>query len=123
MKNIFLLFMIVSGLAVSNIYCDKSSDDVTETPVQTLNADIRPNTAFEYDFGLFGRDEGPVVIKQPVNAQVSRITRREDNHAVYHYLPAQDFTGDDEVLIQINRNPEGVNNNVSYLRIRFRIQL
>lgn len=123
MKNVFLLFMIVSGLAVSNIYCDKSSDDVTETPVQNLNAALRPNTAFEYDMGIFGRDEGPVIVKQSVHAQVSEITRTDDNHVVYRYLPAQDFTGDDEVLIQINRNPEGVNNNVSYLRIRFRVQL
>lgn len=123
MKNIFLLFMIVSGIAVSNIYCAKSTDGITPTPEETVTVTVRMNTALEYDLGIFGRDEGPVITKQPANAQVSQIVRKENNHTVYNYLPMQDFTGTDETLIQINRNPEGVNNTVSFLRIRIRVEL
>lgn len=120
MKNIFLLFIIISGIAVS---CDKNDDHTTPPPEQTVNFSIRPNTMLEYDLGMFGREEGAIILKQPSSAQVSRIVITENNHSVYNYLPVQDFTGNDEVLIQVNRNSDGVNSTASYLRIRIKVEL
>lgn len=136
MKKILFLFIVGSGMTFT-MGCSKdeinTSNKVEEAPMtmissavnakgeqveEVVNVTIPMNTQYQRDLGVFGREEYAEVIKPPVHAAASELNRVENSHIVYTYMPAKEFTGVDEVTIQLNKDSDGTGpQSISFLRI------
>jgi hypothetical protein len=82
---------------------------------------LNANESYNYDLGSFGDEEGVVVHQQAKHYTTSAIERT--GNVVYHYQPAQDFTGTDSVVLKSVRgsNSGSVNTTIWYTVIQFTI--
>ena len=135
MKKIFFLFIAAAGTVFTmgcgkeNINALNKSGNTQETIIasaitakgaeveEVVTVNIPMNTAFKRDLGVFGREEYAEIIKPPAHAAISRLDRNGSN-IVYTYMPEKNFTGTDEVTIQLNKDSDGAGNySTTFLKI------
>lgn len=73
---------------------------------QNFTVNLKANQAYQYDLGVFGREEYAEVTRPPQHASVSRI-ERVGNNLVYYYTPEKNYTGTDQVEITSYRDSDG----------------
>jgi hypothetical protein len=99
MRKLTLLPFFLLGVMVFSLSCKKESHDMIplSAPGETLNVKIAPNQSYQLDLA----DAGTVSIsRQAIHFLVSDATANNENGAlVYKYIPATDFTGNDEVVL------------------------
>jgi hypothetical protein len=99
MRKINLLLLLVPGLLVFYPSCKKESYDimVISPPYETISVKIAPNQPYQMDLA----DAGTVSIsRQAVHFLVSEtIVNKETGTPVYKYVPATDFTGNDDIVL------------------------
>lgn len=123
MKKIFLIIAI-AGIACLTISCGKETVTTGPPSEEIINVSLPRDASYTYNLGTYGRDRTPVITRQPSNYLVSRIIVTEGGNAVYNYQPAEGFTGDDEVVIQITRETNGVDPmRIVNLRIKFSVRI
>lgn len=135
MKKIFFLFIAAAG-TVFTMGCGKENmnalnknEDTQNTLIasaiavkgaeveEVVTVNIPMNTVFKRDLGVFGREEYAEIIKPPVHAAISSLDRNGSN-IVYTYMPEKNFTGTDEVTIQLNKDSDGAGNySTTFLKI------
>lgn len=138
MKKMFFLFMVGTaitctvGCAKDDVTVNKSEEGTIiasaitakgEQVEEVVTVTIPMNTKYQRDLGMFGREEYAEIITPPSHAQISELARVENSHIVYTYMPARDFTGTDEVTIQLNKDSDGTGpKTISFLRIVINVQ-
>lgn len=124
MKKLFFLFIVAAGTVVATscgkndtIITGKNENNPTTLIASAITAqgnqveevvtvNIPVNTPFKRDLGIFGREEYAEIIRPPVHAAISRLDR-EGSNIIYTYMPEKNFTGADEVTIQLNKESDG----------------
>ena len=112
MRKLILFPILFTGMIMFSFSCKKESRDlpVTDTDGETINVRIAPNQSYQMDL----TNAGTVSIsKQAIHFSVSEaIANNETGTQVYKYIPAKDFTGNDEVVLLSNKTEENhsVNN-------------
>jgi hypothetical protein len=99
MRKINLLLLFLPGVLVFYPSCKKESHDimVISTPDETISVKIASNQPYQMDL----TDAGIVSIsKQAIHFLVSEtMVNNETGAPVYKYVPATDFTGNDEIVL------------------------
>jgi hypothetical protein len=99
MRRLILFPLFSLGWLVFFSSCKKDPPDtmVISTPDQTINVKIAPNQSYQMDL----TNAGTVSIsRQAIHFIVSEaIVNNENGIPVYKYIPATDFTGNDEVVL------------------------
>jgi hypothetical protein len=106
MRKLILLPILLTCVIVFSFSCKKESRDtlVTSTTGETINVRIAPNQSYEMDLTNAGSVS---IIKQAIHFSISEaIVNNEKGTQVYKYIPAKDFTGNDEVLLLSNKTEE-----------------
>src|SRR5947207_8832194 len=112
MRKLILLPLLLTVVIVFSFSCKKESRDmlVTSTAGETINVRIAPNQSYQMDL----TNAGTVSIsRQAIHFSVSEaIVNNETGVQAYKYIPAKDFTGNDEVVLLSNKTEENhsVNN-------------
>ncbi|MDQ6844486.1 MAG: hypothetical protein M3Z92_09065 [Bacteroidota bacterium] len=100
MKKFYIRFTILSCILFALSSCSKkAASDMMAPPSSPniVNASIAPNQSYQ----LVINNAGEVNIdKQALHYKVSQAgVDAKTGHMVYEYIPAQDFSGTDEVII------------------------
>lgn len=123
MKKIFL-YIAIAAFACLNINCGKEAVTTGPPSEEVINVTLPRDQMYTYNLGTYGRDHTPVIIRQPSSYLVSRIIVTEGGNAQYNYQPAEGFTGEDQVVIQVTRETNGVDPmRIVNLRIKFSVQI
>lgn len=119
MRKIF--FIIMMGLSLGCLLFSCSKEE--EAPVQTIDVSLNVNQTYTYALGNFGDEEGAIISTEAMHFSQSHLERVAATGAMlYHYLPAINFAGTDEVTIKSMRGTDGGGGpykNIVYTKIRF----
>jgi hypothetical protein len=99
MKNIRALILNVLFFSVC-IGCNHDNE-ATVPGNSTVNISIANNEIYTYDFELIGIEDNASLQKEPLHAKISSLTRNNNNHLVYIYQAKDNYTGTDEVAIEV----------------------
>lgn len=119
-----LLFSVVCYLLVALTACRK------EVPVKitkdTIEVTLNLNETYNFDLGYPCVECGTRINKQASHYSVSRISLKPDTldlHFFYEYTPALNYTGTDEVEIELSSGSDGSGPNTQffYKTIKFTI--
>ena len=106
MRKLILLPVLFTGMIIFSFSCKKQSHDilVTSAAGETINVRIAPNQSYQMDL----TNAGTVSIsKQAIHFSVSEtIVNNENGTQIYKYIPATDFTGNDEVVLLSNKTDD-----------------
>jgi len=106
MRKLILLQLLSLAMGVFSFSCKKESRDVPDTAAagETINIRVAPNQSYQLDL----TNAGTVSIsKQAMHFSVSEaMVNTENGTQVYKYIPAIDFTGNDEVVLLSNKTEE-----------------
>lgn len=83
--------------------CNKEDEEV-------ITVTLAKNQLYEYDLGSFGDEEGASISTQALHYKVSMIvsdTIAYTGKLKYTYIPAVDYTGNDEVTLKSFRGSDG----------------
>ena len=96
-KTILLPFFLLAALVfLSSCKKESVSNTAAPTPDETINVKITPNQSYQMDL----TNAGTVSIsRQAIHFLVSEARNSETGAPVYKYVPATDFTGNDEVVL------------------------
>jgi hypothetical protein len=106
MRKLILLLLSLPGVIVFSFSCKKESRDipVTSTAGETITVRIAPNQSYQMDLTNAGTIS---ISKQAIHFSISEaIVNNENGTQVYKYIPAKDFTGNDEVILLSNKTEE-----------------
>jgi hypothetical protein len=107
MRKIILFPLFLLGVLIVSPSCKKESHDkmVLSVPDETVNVKIAPNQSYKMDLA----DAGTVIIsRQATHFLVSEAgVNNESNTLAYKYIPATDFTGNDEVVLLSTKTVTG----------------
>ena len=98
MKRSILLFTFFFSLIVLTQSC-KKENGITVKKEQTVNATIKKNQSFQYNFGLIGIEDGLAISSQASHSDESMLSRDNSDKIIYTYQPRLDYTGTDQVEI------------------------
>jgi hypothetical protein len=103
MKKLILLPLLLLGVMVLSLSCKKESREtkIKSTPDETINVKIALNQSYQLDM----TNDGTVSISRQANHFLvsEAIGNNENGTKGYKYIPATDFTGNDEVLLSSTR--------------------
>lgn len=122
MKKVFLYLTAVLFLQTA-ISCKKENDGGPVT--KTIDVELNANQAYQYDLGSFGDEEGASIEQQTSHYADSKIVREKDFVTLtYHYQPANNYTGTDEVVLKSARGSDGAspNDEITITTIKFVIR-
>lgn len=97
-KTILLPFFLLAALVfLSSCKKESVSNTAAPTPDETINVKITPNQSYQMDL----TNAGTVSIsRQAIHFLLSEARLNSETGApVYKYVPATDFTGNDEVVL------------------------
>jgi len=102
MRKLILLPVLFTGMIIFSFSCKKGSHDmVTDTDGETINVKIAPNQAYQMDLTGAGTIS---ILRQAIHFSVSEtIVNSENGTQAYKYVPAKDFTGNDQVELLSNK--------------------
>ncbi len=99
MKKLYSILIILFCLMILFQSCSKQSSQEMIAPVSPniINAKISPNQAYVFNVSSLGN---VAIEKQASHYKLSNTTAdAKTGHIVYQYLPTQDYTGTDEVVL------------------------
>jgi hypothetical protein len=93
--NKFMISVAILLCTSSVTGCKKANDkfDVQKT----VTANIKNSESYQYEVGYIGKDDRLTISLSPKHAEVSELRREGNGKAIYHYKPAGDYVGRDEV--------------------------
>jgi hypothetical protein len=100
--------------------------DAIKPHTQTIHVALKVNQTYLYDLGGFGIEEGAGIVTQASHFLISTANRDTSGNTpniFYHYIPATNFVGTDEVTLKSETGSNGAtaNTNISYTTIKFTI--
>ncbi|MBS1638246.1 MAG: hypothetical protein JST26_20200 [Bacteroidetes bacterium] len=100
MKKISFLFTAFVSAAVLFTACGKHHKATHST--QTVNATVDMNKSYQFDLGTVSKKESARITEQAQHFSVSQTASVDGTeHMVYNYTPATNYTGTDQVTIEI----------------------
>lgn len=96
MKKIVFAFIFFLGLFIVSS-CKKQIHPNGQQ--QIINATLKSNTAFQYDFGLTGFEDNISITQQAKNYETSELKRDDSGKFIYTYKPGKNYAGTDEVVV------------------------
>lgn len=119
MRKIYFFIMMGLSLGCMLFSCSKAD----EAPEQTIEVLLNANQSYTYALGNFGDEEGAIISTDALHFSQSHLERVAATGAIiYHYRPALNFSGTDEVTIKSMRGTNGGGGpykNMLYTKIRF----
>lgn len=122
MKQIFLSLAVVAVLAATNQSCEKNG--ALNIGRQTVEVKIKNSESYSYDLGGFGDEEGASIARQAAYYQTSSLVRDTGSaNIIYHYKPAANYAGTDEVELKSAKGSDGAspNDRITITTIKFTI--
>ena len=96
-KTILLPFFLLAVLVfLSSCKKESVSNTAASTPDETISVKITPNQSYQMDLANAGTVR---ISRQAIHFLVSEARNNETGTPVYKYIPATDFTGNDEVVL------------------------
>lgn len=120
MKIISLLLL---STAFFSINCSKNAVDNLSN--DSSNIYLKNTEIYEYPLGISGDEERVVIKKQPLHYKISEVVRNKDTNweAVYIYRPMENYTGHDNVEIELRTGSDGASppTQISVVKLDFLI--
>lgn len=98
MKRSILIFTFFFSLMALTQSC-KKEEETTVIKDRTINATIKKNQSYQYNFGLIGIEDGLDISSQASHSNESTLNRDNSGKIIYTYQPRLDYTGTDRVEI------------------------
>lgn len=117
-NNYFIYSIIIAGLLVFSVGCDKIKSQSTDLEINLANHEV-----YHLELGYFGDEEGPSIIRDATHAMSSTILGMPWELRVYEYIPTPDYVGVDTVEVKTERGSDGAspNEDIEIFKLYFRI--
>ena len=95
--------LVLAGIAVLSFYSCKKHDD---KPTVTNNITVRlvANESYNLPLTTGDADDLYAITTQATHQKRSEVTGSATDAPVYHYMPAQDYKGTDNVVLALQEN-------------------
>ena len=139
-----LVLMAIAALICGAVFTDCSADgaqsteekvaeqspeaqthSATEEDIKTeeINVTLKNSDSYQKDLAAGGDEEGAIIKVQATHYEKSELIRNESTNfsVIYHYKPATDFIGEDEVVIEVINNKTGLDPIIKNVKITFTV--
>lgn len=99
MKTRFSFFSLIITVLLFMASCHKHRKAVHATHI--VNATVEMNKPYQFDLGTLSKRESASITEQAIHYTISETDHITDEHMVYNYMPAMNYTGQDEAVVTI----------------------